>query len=121
MKKYLPGLLLLSCLALTACAGLNENFDCPAPEGGSCKRMDQVYEMVNGEGDVSKKPLAVAPSRNPLILEGRPGDPLRYGEGVMRLWIAPYEDRDGNYHQTNEIYSVVREGHWIQNPPMATK
>lgn len=116
--KILMTLLLLPCLILTGCAKLNEEFDCPAPKGGSCKRMDQVYDMVNGVGHES---LAVAPKRNPLVTEGKPGEPLRYGEGVMRLWIAPYEDTDGNYHQANRVYSVVQEGHWIQNPPLATK
>lgn len=119
--KILMTLLLLPCLALTSCATLNEEFDCPAPKGGSCKRMDQVYDMVNGEGDVGHESLAVAPKRNPLVVEGKPGEPLRYGEGVMRLWIAPYEDTDGNYHQANQVYSVVQEGHWIQAPALAMK
>ena len=44
------------------------------------------------------------------------GHPVRYGEGVMRLWIAPYEDTDGNYHQANRVYSVVQEGQWMHNP-----
>lgn len=117
MKKALVGVLLVQSVLLTSCANLNEDFDCPGPKGGSCKRMDQIYEMVNSEGGAAHSTLAVAPTRNPLIVEGRPGDPLRYGEGVMRVWIAPYEDIDGNYHQANQIYSVVREGHWIQNPP----
>lgn len=119
--KLLMSVLLVSGLCLSGCAKLNQDFDCPAPNGGSCKRMDQVYDMVNGDGGVGHEPLAVVPNRNPLAVEGRPGEPLRYGEGVMRLWIAPYEDTDGNYHQANQVYSIVREGHWIQNPPVATK
>lgn len=120
-KKLVVSLVLMTQVFLGGCSKLNQDFDCPAPNGGTCKRMDQVYEMVNGKDGESKDRLAVAPSRNPMIVEGHPGDPLRYGEGVMRLWIAPYEDTDGNYHQANQVYSVVREGHWIQNPPVATK
>lgn len=118
--KHFMSALIFSCLVITGCTKLNSEFDCPAPNGGSCKRMDQVYSLVNGEGGVEES-LAVAPNRNPLILEGRPGDPLRYGEGVMRVWVAPYEDIEGNYHQASQVYSVVQKGHWIQNPPKATK
>ncbi|MFA6302190.1 MAG: type IV conjugative transfer system lipoprotein TraV [Legionella sp.] len=115
--KILMTLLLLPSLVLTGCAKLNEDFDCPAPKGGSCKRMDQVYDMVNGKG----KSLAVTSNRNPLVIEGRPGQPLRYGEGVMPLWVAPYEDTDGNYHQANRVYSVVKEGQWMQQTQLTSK
>lgn len=118
--KRLMSVVIVNFMVLTGCTKLNSEFDCPAPNGGSCKRMDQVYNLVNGEGGVEES-LAVAPNRNPLVLEGRPGDPLRYGEGVMRVWVAPYEDIEGNYHQASQVYSVVQKGHWIQNPPKATK
>lgn len=88
--------LLLSCVFLTGCTTLNDSFDCPAPKGGSCKRMDQVYAMVNGH-----ESLQAAPRKNPLMIKGK--------EGVMRLWMAPYEDTDGNYHQANSIYANVLE------------
>jgi conjugal transfer pilus assembly protein TraV len=102
-----------TCVLLSGCANLNEDFDCPAPKGGSCKRMDQIYAEVNGNNLKSNKPLAVAPIHNPLVLDAKAQDPIRYKEGVVRIWIAPYEDTDGNYHQANQIYSVVKEGHWI--------
>lgn len=114
--KILIALLLLPCVVLTGCTKLNEDFDCPAPNGGSCKRMDEVYDMVNGKGK-----LAVTPSRNALVIDARPGQPVRYGEGVMSLWIAPYEDTDGNYHQANRIYSVVKEGRWMHQPQSVSK
>ncbi|HIF0232789.1 TPA: type IV conjugative transfer system lipoprotein TraV [Legionella pneumophila] len=119
MKRVIS-VFIVNVMLLTGCTKLNSEFDCPAPNGGSCKRMDQVYNLVNGEGGVEES-LAVAPNRNPLVLEGRPGEPLRYGEGVMRVWVAPYEDIEGNYHQASQVYSVVQKGHWIQNPPKATK
>lgn len=95
--KILLSVLLISSVVLTGCSTLNESFDCPAPQGGSCKRMDQVYDMVNGH-----ESLAVAPHRSPLV---------KSQAGVMRLWIAPYDDADGNYHRASEVYSVVEETH----------
>lgn len=110
MKHYVC-LGLLS-LLLNACTSLNDKFDCPAPQGGSCKRMDEVYAMVNGE-----KRLAVVAVRNPLIIRNG----ANHKEGVMRLWIAPYEDTDGNYHQANQVYSVIRERPGIYLPPAVDK
>ena len=44
------------------------------------------------------------------------GDPVRYGETVLRVWIAPYQDKDGNYYQPVTLYTVVKGGHWIGAP-----
>ncbi len=102
----------LLCLLLNACASLNDKFDCPAPQGGSCKRMDEVYAMVNGE-----KRLPVVTPRYPLII----ANSASKRDEVMRLWIAPYEDTDGNYHQANKVYSAVRERPGTYLPPAADK
>jgi type IV conjugative transfer system lipoprotein TraV len=49
----------------------------------------------------------------------QPGDPLRYQETVLRVWVAPYEDKEGNYYQPTTLYTVVKPGHWVGNPPKA--
>lgn len=100
----------LLCLLLNACASLNDKFDCPAPQGGSCKRMDEVYAMVNG-----KKRLIALPAQIPVA------NSVNYSEGMMRLWIAPFKDSDGNYHQANQVYSVVREQPVLGSLPIADK
>lgn len=63
----------LSFIVLTGCSTLNEHFDCPAPKGGSCKRMDEVYESINKEQQLAK-PFP------------------------MQVWVAPYKDEQGQYH-----------------------
>lgn len=45
-----------------------------------------------------------------------PGQPLRYGETVQRIWVTPYEDSEGNYHEDSTLYTIVKKGHWIGNP-----
>lgn len=113
--KMLMSVLLFGSVFLTGCSTLNESFDCPAPKGGTCKRMDEVYGMVNGNDA-----LVVAPRQNPHEIDGGLGRKRRYGEGVMRLWIAPYEDTDGNYHRANEVYTVVQADSG-KNAPIVTK
>ena len=46
--------------------------------------------------------------------------PLRYGETVQRIWIAPFEDTSGNYHQESYVYTIVKPGHWLGYPVKAT-
>jgi len=93
--KILMHLLLISVVLLTGCSTINENFDCPAPKGGSCKRMDEIYDLINGSGKYTKPELSISSYVN---------EP-----GMMRIWVAPYEDLDGNYHPAKPIYSVLRE------------
>ena len=42
--------------------------------------------------------------------------PLRYGETVQKLWVAPFEDKEGNYHNSSEIFVITKGGHWIGRP-----
>lgn len=87
---------LLCTLILAGCSTLNENFDCPAPQGGSCKRMDEVYESING----AKQQPTPALSLNSYISKE---------QGAQRIWVAPYEDREGTYHPSKGIYSALRD------------
>lgn len=107
-------------LLLSGCSTLNENFDCPAPQGGSCQRMDEVYKKING-GSHHETSLTVIPSNNPLMIKRAQGSQSKLSEGAMRIWIAPYQDTDGNYHPSNRLYSVVKESHDMPHQPQAFK
>ncbi len=37
----------------------------------------------------------------------------------MRLWIAPYQDKQGNYFSANTVYHVIQPGHWSSETPIA--
>ena len=45
-----------------------------------------------------------------------PGEPVRFGETVQRVWIAPYEDASKNYHEPSYIYAVLDKSHWVGLP-----
>ena len=91
MNKII-GFLLISNVLLTGCSTLNESFDCPAPKGGSCKRMDEIYEDLNGNKAHRQETVG-----------------LQQEPGAMKVWIAPYQDDEGNYHPAKAIYSKLRE------------
>ncbi len=51
----------------------------------------------------------------------QPGAPIRYGETTEQIWIAPWVDTAGNYHEPAYIYTVVSSGHWIGAPAQAVR
>ena len=76
--------------------------------------------QIRGQsGFTSKDDLTTASAEFeafPSIATYHAGAPLRYGETVQRIWVAPYEDTEGNYHQDSLMYSIVKRGHWIGAP-----
>jgi len=40
------------------------------------------------------------------------GQPLRQGPKVLRVWVAPMEDTDGQLHDQRYVFAVVDQGRW---------
>lgn len=116
--NILKKVILIISVLLTGCAGMNSNFDCNAGPGGSCQPMDQINKEANS-GAFNAAPIVTASQTNTAL--GYPfaaykGQPIRIGESVQRIWIAPFEDQDGNYHEPSYVYTVVQKGHWLGSP-----
>lgn len=114
-NKICLGLIFFS---LTGCAHMNSDFTCPMKPGQMCSSLDEVNTMVDqgkvgGRADsndtITPYPMAVMTT----------GEPLRYGESVQPIWVAPYEDQAGNYYQSSLMYAVVQPSHWMENPVKA--
>lgn len=112
---------------LTGCASTMSGLDgetkfaCRAPEGVSCKSLSGVYANAvannlpalrkEGEGEAS----AGAPAKSSEIIGRAPssGDPIRAMPKVLRLWISPWEDSEGDLHDQSYIYVVADPGRWV--------
>lgn len=44
------------------------------------------------------------------------GSPIRNQENIQQIWIGPYEDEDGNFHEPAYVYTVVKKGSWFGEP-----
>ena len=118
MKKLhiIPSLLLF----LSGCSSNNELFDCPAGKGMGCKSISEVNSMVDqgefgGSSDEESSPLkALAPiaMTSEDIPQTSSGGIERIPEQNLRLWIAPFQDEAGNFHEESAIHTVVRQGRW---------
>lgn len=120
--------LILSCTGLlSACADLNSKFTCPIQPGVMCANLDDVNAMVDQgkigapnsttDASIDNATASLLSQNNAINLAT--GDPWREGESILRIWVAPYEDGASNYHQASLLYSLVREGHWVNNPLQA--
>lgn len=116
--------LIAGAILLSGCAGMNSNFDCNkvGGDGAGCVSMDQVNQMINQgdfnnpDGASSKAPVAnnnISAYQAPTPM---PGEPVRYSESIQRIWIAPWQDVAGNYHEPSYVYVVLTPAHWVGIP-----
>ncbi|WP_126448289.1 type IV conjugative transfer system lipoprotein TraV [Sulfuricystis multivorans] len=96
-------------------------FACKAPEGVSCASLSGVYANAvannlpalrkEGKGEAR----AAAPAKSGEIIGRAPssGDPIRTQPKVLRIWIAPWEDSEGDLHDQSYIYVVADPGRWM--------
>ncbi len=121
MNKYILGSLMsVIMIGLSGCAHMSAPPRCPDSSGISCARVDQLNTMIDrGElgvtpvGEVSKgeeNPFSNFSASYTNAMETN--QPLWQSEKVMQVWLAPYEDNSGNYHQASVIDTVVTPGHW---------
>lgn len=121
-------LLVAKMVMLTACTTMNSRFDCPNQAGVSCKSLDQINNMVDsgqirGRTQISschspKQEISTIDEFQSFSITNNFSNnvPIRHSETVQRIWIAPYEDTEGNYHQESFMYSIMKDSHWSGKP-----
>lgn len=131
--------LLATLATLSGCAsslsglGGNESLSCKAPEGVICTSVSGVY--ANAATIASRTaPLPVTRTMLPApgsygansIAPGQaktastPGNVARSSPRVLRLWIAPWEDGDGDLHEESMVHVLVDNGRWLVDHVRAT-
>lgn len=110
------------------------SFACKAPEGVTCMSISGVYETSRRNALPGQQPAAPSPasgrdlamspphaaasdSASPSILGAHrtalsSGTPLRSAPRVLRIWLAPYEDSEGDLRDQSHIYITVDRGAW---------
>ena len=125
-------------LLLVGCSHTQEEFDCPAGKGLGCQSVTEVKKKLNqGEidmpettteayqrrgGSLSFTPPQMSPTpmhgdltpiafmdSNGMVIQRTPEKPLR-------IWIAPYQDQDGNLRESSVIHTVIQGGAWQLSP-----
>lgn len=122
LKKYknIKILVLLSALILEGCAHTSENFDCKYNQGVGCKSISKVNRMVkNGELIIAEdeklnpsnhKKSAVAIREDVITADDLRVE--RVTEQHLRVWLAPFQDEHGHFHEASIIHTVLKPGYW---------
>ena len=118
------------CASTMSGLGGEGSYACKAPVGSQCTSVSGVYaNSIHGQPPASalpkpadppaKTPAGAAPlaaSASPTTT-ARPADKsptsLRSQPRVLRLWIAPWEDADGDLHEASVVHVLVDTGRWL--------
>ena len=129
MKRTALAPLLLVVLALSGCAstlsgvGGADGYACKAPEGAQCTSVSGIYANSAQGMPKAAKPSAQKPPPGKSVAYGAtplpPGrlatasSSLRSNPRILRLWIAPWEDADGDLNEEALVHVVVDSGRWL--------
>lgn len=122
--KRIP-LVLIALALIGGCTRLSgykasSRYACQAPEGVACDSISGVYANAvqkrlpsQQTASVSAPPLAAPALTTPQTWVTPPLQPLRSSARVLRLWIKPWEDREGDLHDQSFVYVRVDDGRWL--------
>jgi len=129
MNRAVSTPLLLVALMLAGCAstlsgvGGADGYACKAPEGAMCTSVSGIYaNSAQGMPKLAKPSAQKPPPDEPVaygatpLAPGRPvaaSSSLRSNPRLLRLWIAPWEDADGDLHEQALVHVVVDSGRWL--------
>jgi conjugal transfer pilus assembly protein TraV len=120
------GMAAIVALCLNGCAGTltglegESKFACKAPDGVTCSSLSGIYAnaVANNLPALRKDrkgEQAATPQSKDSVISSQvtsSGDPLRIQPKVLRIWIAPWEDTDGDLHDQSYLYVVANAGRW---------
>jgi hypothetical protein len=113
---------LLPCLLLTGCA--NQSFDCPPDQGVGCQSIMTVHSQVNAcQRSITRSSIDITmPSLPPNnALKTPPFTKLKLKDGryaqwipedIRCIWLPPYHDTHGQFHESRFVYTVIQAGYW---------
>jgi conjugal transfer pilus assembly protein TraV len=123
-------------LGLSGCAstlsgvGGTATYACQAPVGAQCTSVSGVYANAGqgarqllgsqqpppvGSGALGALGAAPTPSAITVPAPSSAVAPaaLRTAPRVLRLWIAPWEDSDGDLHEASTVHVLIDHGRWL--------
>jgi len=119
-------LLTAGCASSMSGVGGTERYGCLAPEGVQCSSVSGVYaNTVRGTPGSTIRPTME--TRSPLTPSDNSTPPaarsatqatsaasaIRSHPRVLRVWIAPWEDNDGDLNEAAVVHVIVDPGRWL--------
>ena len=100
-------------------------YACGTPEGGKCQSVNDAYlnalgkrikhTITTGSGgtEVADTDIATSYDAAPKVTQYVPeGVAILSQPQVIRVWVAPWEDAQGIFHDQSYQYTIVDSGQW---------
>lgn len=98
---------------LSGCAGMNGRFDCNVDSGGKCAPMHHINKMAN-QGVFQDRGWQMAALQQQKYGHHHIFSEIpKRDERTQQIWIGPYEDAAGNYHEAAYVYAALKPNGWI--------
>ena len=120
-----------ACMNMSGLGG-DSKYACKAPEGVACDSVSGTYAnalhhnlpsqrarrapAARQEASGEQAPQATMRTASPAAGDAGPGvapDALRSQARILRLWIKPWEDADGDLVDQGYVYVQVDNGQWL--------
>lgn len=105
---------------LGGCAMGGGSFACQAPDGVNCNSISGVYSnSMQGnlpsqkKGEDEEPAEKVETRRGYVLTTPTTGTPIRSKPTVLRIWLAPWQDDDGDFRDNSFIFVQTDNGRWV--------
>ncbi len=103
-------LVLSGCTTLLSGIGGDAQYSCKAPTGIPCRSVSGVYANATApHAAADLRPAAPLAFASPTTAPAATG---RAAPRILSLWIAPWEDAEGDLHEAATVQVLVEPGHW---------
>lgn len=118
--------LLAGCAGMSGLSGSTDHLACHAPKGVLCSSISGVYansvagtlpsQQVNHGGELRHPAPAtggdVYATPSAYVKAPASGEPVLSPPRVLRVWIAPWKDQDGDLRDQEYVYVMWDRGNW---------
>ncbi len=110
--------LMTGCASSLSGLDASSSYACKAPDGVTCSSLSGVYAnaVANNLPSSAKKTAKVddvpVPKRSITGETPTAGTPIRSAPKMLRVWLAPWEDIEGDLHDQSYVYVMVHAGQW---------
>jgi conjugal transfer pilus assembly protein TraV len=130
MSRRLGSVLALIAVTLSGCVSLSgldagKSYACKAPDGVTCMSVSGVYaSSTQAPVEPAQKPpkssstspatYGASPAASEQAAEaGAASYAIRSSPRLLRVWIAPWQDSDGDLHEQAYVHMLVNTGRWL--------
>jgi len=125
-NKFVKFSIILTAALLSGCSRSSESFDTEPGKGVGFRSISEVNTLVeNGKIEGIKTKIhdgvtaPIVTVEKPSSVEFLPGGDtkvMRRPEEHIRVWVAPFQDESGNFHEGSVVHTLLNHGTWHMFP-----